>query len=57
MNGRGRTLIVHRTLRYFSITPRLHRLFMSQKTVKHMTRHQSYDVVDGVMMHPSNGEA
>jgi len=30
---------------------------MSPKTVKHMTWHQSYDVVDGVMMYPSDGEA
>ena len=57
MNGRGMTLIVHRRLRYFSITPRLQRLFMSPKTVKHMTRHLSYDVVDGVMMHLSGSEA
>jgi len=29
-------LIVHRKLRYFSITPRLYRLFMSPKIVEHM---------------------
>ena len=29
----------------------------SPKTVKHMTRHQSYDAVDGVMMHLSDDEA
>ena len=29
---------------------------MSLKIAKHMIWHQSYDVVDGVMVHPSNGE-
>jgi hypothetical protein len=29
---------------------------MSPKTVEHMTWHQSYDVVDGVMVHPSDGK-
>jgi len=30
---------------------------MSPRTVEHMTCHQSHDVVDEVMVHPSNGEA
>jgi len=30
---------------------------MSPKTTGHMTWHQSYDAVDGVMMHHSNDEA
>jgi hypothetical protein len=30
---------------------------MSPKTVEHITWHQSHGVVDGVMVHPSNGEA
>jgi hypothetical protein len=30
---------------------------MSPKTIKHMTCHQSYDVVDEVMVYFSNGEA
>jgi hypothetical protein len=30
---------------------------MSPRTTEHMTWHQSYDVVDGVMAHPSDGEA
>jgi len=37
--GRGKTLITHKKLRCFSITPRLQRLFMSPKTVEHMTWH------------------
>jgi hypothetical protein len=32
-------------------------LFMSPKTVEHMTWHHSYDVVDGVIVHLSGGEA
>jgi hypothetical protein len=30
---------------------------MSPKTAEHMTWHQSHDTIDGVMMHPSDGEA
>jgi len=30
---------------------------MSPRTAEHMTWHQSHDVVNGVMVHPSNGEA
>jgi hypothetical protein len=35
--GRGWTLVALKKLRYFSITPRLQRLFMSPKIVEHMT--------------------
>jgi len=55
--GKGKTLVAYKKLRYFSITPRIQRLFMSPRTAKHMTSHQSYDAVDGVMVHPSDGEA
>jgi len=37
MIGRERSLIAHRKLKYFSITPRLQRLFISPKTAEHMT--------------------
>ena len=30
---------------------------MSPRTVEHMTGHQAHDAVDGVMVHPSDGEA
>ena len=54
----GKGLLLHiKKLRYFSITLRLHRLFMSPKTVEHMTWHQSYNVVDGVMVYPFDSEA
>jgi hypothetical protein len=32
-------------------------LFMLLKTIEHITWHQSYDAVDRVLMHPSDGEA
>jgi hypothetical protein len=35
--GMGKTLIAYKKLRYFSITPRLQRLFMSPNSVEHMT--------------------
>jgi hypothetical protein len=55
--GRGKTLVAYKKLRYFPITSRLQRLFMSSRTAKHMIWHQSHDAVDGVMVHPSDGEA
>jgi hypothetical protein len=54
---RGKTLVAYKNLRYFPITPRLQRLFMSPRTVEQMTWHQAHDAVDGVMVHPSDGEA
>ena len=55
--GIGKTLVAYKKLRYFLITPRLQRLFMSPTIAEHMTWHQAHDVVDGVMVHPSDGEA
>ena len=55
--SRGKTLVGYKKLRYFPITPRLQRLFMSPRTTEHMTWHQSYHAVVGVMVHPSYGEA
>jgi len=37
--GRGKTLVAYKKLRYFPITPRLQRLFISPKTAEHMTWH------------------
>ena len=51
---RGKTLLTYKKLRYFPITPRLQRLFMSPRTAEHMTWHQSYDAVDGVMVKHGN---
>jgi len=54
---RGKTLVAYKKLRYFTITHRLQRLFMSPRTAEHMTWYQSHHAVDGVMVNPSNGEA
>jgi hypothetical protein len=51
---RRRTLVAYRKLRYFLITPKLQKLFMSSKIIKHMTWNYSHDVVDGVMVKPRN---
>jgi hypothetical protein len=43
---------------YFPITPRLNRLFISKRTARHMRWHkEGIRENDGVMGHPSNGEA
>jgi hypothetical protein len=55
--GRGKTLVAYEKLRYFPITPRLQRLFMSPRTAEYMTWHQAYHTVDGVMVHPSDSKA
>jgi len=55
--SRGKTLVAYKKLRYFPITPRLQRLFLSLRTAENMTWHQSDDVVDGVKVHPSDSEA
>ena len=57
ITSRGKTLMAYKKLKYFPITPRLQRLFMSPRTAEHMIWHQSYTVVNGVMVHPSDGEA
>jgi hypothetical protein len=54
--GRGKTLVAYKKLRYFPITPRLQRLFMSPRTAEHMTWHQAHHAVDGVMVHPSTAK-
>jgi len=55
--GMGKNLVAYKKFRYFPITPRLQRLFMSPRTAEHMTWHQLHNTVDGVMVHPSDGEA
>jgi len=37
--GKGKTLVAYKKLRYFPITCRLQRLFMSPRTAEHMTWH------------------
>ncbi|XP_004289416.1 PREDICTED: uncharacterized protein LOC101293241 [Fragaria vesca subsp. vesca] len=44
-------------LRYFPLTPRLQRLFMSSKTAQAMIWHFEDRVKDGVLRHPADAEA
>jgi hypothetical protein len=46
-----------KVLRYFSLIPRLQRLFMSQHTAPHMRWHADGRTKDGVLRHPADGEA
>jgi hypothetical protein len=56
--GKVTTEFVQKQLRYFPITPRLKRLFISKRTARHMRRHkEGIHENDGVMGHPSDGEA
>jgi hypothetical protein len=52
------TEVARKQLHYFPITHRLNRLFISKRTVRHMRWHKGgIHENDGVMGHPSNGEA
>ncbi|XP_060211321.1 uncharacterized protein LOC132638477 isoform X1 [Lycium barbarum] len=55
-NKKGKK-IASKTLRYFPLTPRLQRLFMSRKTSTLMTWHKDKRVDDGIMRHPSDSMA
>nr|MCH9869342.1 hypothetical protein [Serratia marcescens] len=46
-----------KTMRYFPLTGRLQRLYMSTATAKHMTWHRDVPRSDGVLSHPADGEA
>lgn len=46
-----------KVLRYFPITPRLQRLFMSSKTAADMRWHSEKRVKDGMLRHPADYEA
>lgn len=49
--------IPYKVLRYFPLTPRLHRLFMSTKTSEHMTWHKRSHREGETISHPCDGEA
>jgi hypothetical protein len=52
------TEVTQKQLHYFPITPRLKRVFISKRTVRHMRWHkESICENNGVMGHPSDGEA
>ena len=48
--------IPHKVLRYFPLTPRLRRLYMSGQRAKDIRWHIDKRVDDGIMRHPANSE-
>lgn len=46
-----------KVLRYFSLEPRLQRLFVSSKTARHMRWHEAERPKDGKLRHPAGGQA
>ncbi|XP_074336473.1 uncharacterized protein LOC141673618 [Apium graveolens] len=54
-NG-GSDTIPRKILRYFKITPRLQRLYMSSHTAQHIKYHKNIIVTEGVLSHPVDGE-
>ncbi|XP_028051481.1 uncharacterized protein LOC114256101 [Camellia sinensis] len=57
LNDDGGKKIPHKVLRYFPLTPRLKRLFMSKKTTADMRWHNEKRVDDDILRHPADGEA
>lgn len=55
-DGKGKK-IPHKILRYFPLTPRLQRLYMSRKTAVDMRWHKGKRVDDGILRHLADGEA
>ncbi|CAM8940430.1 unnamed protein product [Rhodiola kirilowii] len=55
VEGTSRT--PRRVVRYFPLTPRLQRLYMSETIAKEMRWHGERRVVDGHIRHPADGEA
>ena len=53
--GNGKK-IPQKVLRYFPLTPRLQRLFMSRKTATGMRWHSDKRVDDGILRHPADSE-
>jgi hypothetical protein len=52
------TEVAHKQLRHFPLTPRLKRMFISQRTARHMRWHkEGVRENEGVMGHPSDCEA
>jgi hypothetical protein len=52
--SRERTLVAYKKQRYFSITHRLWKLFVSLKTFKNMTWHHLHEVKDGLCIYEFN---
>ena len=49
--------VARQRMHYLPLTPRLQRLYASKTTASHMRWHQGHGREEGVMRHPSDGEA
>jgi hypothetical protein len=50
--------VLHKVLRYFSIIPMLHRIFISKEMSTHTRWHKEKRVIEkGVLRHPADGKA
>jgi hypothetical protein len=56
VNHVGGTKIAHKVLRYFLLTPRLRRLYMSRKRAEDMRWYIDKRVDDGISRHPADSE-
>jgi hypothetical protein len=56
VNHVGGTKIAHKVLRYFPLTPRLWRLYMSRKRAEDMRWYIDKRVDDGISRHPADSE-
>ncbi|XXG77965.1 hypothetical protein AAC387_Pa08g2009 [Persea americana] len=54
VNDGKRKKVPHKVLRYFPLTPRLRRLYMSRKTATEMRWHSEKRVDDGIARHPAD---
>ncbi|XP_074374617.1 uncharacterized protein LOC141715028 [Apium graveolens] len=52
----GSNTIPRKVLRYFPLTTRLQRLYMSARTAEHMKWYKNRVVTEGVLTHPADGE-
>ncbi|XP_028101002.1 uncharacterized protein LOC114300310 [Camellia sinensis] len=57
LNDKTGKKIPHKVLRYFPLTLRLKRLYMSKKIAAHMRWHKDKRVDDGLLRHPADGDA
>ncbi|CAM8978946.1 unnamed protein product [Rhodiola kirilowii] len=57
LDGDGERMILRKVVRYFPLTPRLQRLYMSPHIAKEMRWHRERKVKNGHIRHPADGEA
>ena len=55
--NKNKKKVPQKILRYFPLTPRLQRLFMTKRIASDMRWHKEGRVNDGVLWHPTNSMA